>query len=185
MAKRSQLLLRVGMLAIIAVAVVACGSVFARYLEMFSEDQSFQAKPLDAPVLPQKWKQVDDAYVLKFGKSQEASLCRAYLAVTEGVTDVDALTVELTVPVVGEATDDQQYAPKQTVTLQAQCEAITEGSTIYNVFGAGTVYRFIDPETGEERSFDLSLGSYTLTVRGLDSAAELASLLRFFVEYVP
>lgn len=187
---------------ITAIAItLAFSGTFARYLEMLTGDQAFQVKPMEPLQITQKWmwNADDNTYVITFTAGERAKNCKVYLAVSEGVTNVQSLQVEMTAPVLPEeipteeteeteATEETQETVAETlpetVTLQATGSAITEGSAIYNLFGSGTVFQFQNTETQEELVFDLSQHTYTITVRGLDSAAELTSLLRLFVEYV-
>ena len=184
MSKRSLLsLIGAGILIVAAVALGFSGA-FARYLEMLTGDQAFSAKPLDALEITQQWVKVDDAYVLTFTGGEQAKNCRIYLAVSEGITNADSLQVELQLPA-AETTDPEQPESPQVQTLTAVASPIEEGSSIYNLFGSGTVFQYLDAQTQEEWVFDLSQDPYVITVRGLDSAAELTSLIRLFVEFVP
>ena len=186
MSKRSLISLIAAAVLVATAVILGCTGVFARYLEMLTGDQAFTAKPLDALEINQQWVQVDDTYVLTFTAGQQAKNCRVYLAASEGVTNAESLQVELTVSADAQTLPDaEQETPAEPQILQATPAAITEGSAIYNLFGPGTVFRFQDAETQEERTFDLSENTYTITVRGLESAAELSSLLRLFVEFVP
>lgn len=192
MRKKNRWFLALACLVIATAVTLAFSGTFARYLEMLTGDQAFQVKPMDPLQITQKWmwNADDNAYVITFTAGEQAKNCKVYLAVSEGVTNAQSLQVEMTAPVLSgetptEATEETvaETLP-ETVTLQAAGSAITEGSAIYNLFGSGTVFQFQNVETQEELVFDLSQYTYTITVRGLDSAAELTSLLRLFVEYV-
>ncbi len=181
MSKRSLISLIAAGVLIVTALVLGFSGTFARYLEMLTGDQAFQVKPIDALEISQQWEKIDDAYVLTFTAGEQAKNCKVYLAASEGVTNAASLQVELSMPA-ADATDPE--VPETTV-LTAVSTPITEGSAVHQLFGAGTVFRFLETETQEELLFDLSEQTYTITVRGLESAAELTSLLRLFVELVP
>lgn len=156
-----------------AALVLSLGTAYARYMEQVNGDQGFVARPLETPQLSQQsWQQVDDAYVLSFSMGETAQTYRIFLAVSEGVTQPEQLEVTLSLP--GEE--------ENTITLQAVPEQIQDASALHALFGTGFAYRFLDAETAEELLFELSNETYTLTVKGLDGAAEYASLVRLFVE---
>jgi len=181
MSKRNRRFLALACVILTAALLLSFGNTFGRYLETLTGDQAFQVKPINALGITQRWKQVDDTYVLTFTAGEHAGNCRVYLAASQGVTAAGSLEVSLIEPI---PVETGGVAPLP-ATLPATAQPITEGAAIYALFGSGTAFRFVDAETGEEKSFDLSRGAYTLTVRGLDSAAELTSLLRLFVEHVP
>lgn len=148
------------------------GMVYARYQASFADAFAFQAKPARALSLAQQqWQQTDDAHILTFSLQYAAEDCRVYLAATQGVTVPEALSINLTLP-----GDTPQ-------TLTATASPIAEGSALYTLFGAGHVFRFIDDETGKDTVLDLTTEPCTLTVQGLESAAQVTSLLRLFIEY--
>lgn len=180
MSKRNRRFLVLVCVLLAAVLVLSFGNAFGRYLEALTGDQPFQVKPANALKITQQWKQVDDAYVLTFTAGEHAGNCRVYLAVSQGVTAADLLEISLAEPI---SMETGGVAPLPVI-LSATAQPITEGSAIYALFGSGTAFLFVDAETGKEKAFDLSRGAYTVTVRGLDSAAELTSLLRLFVEHV-
>ena len=175
MSKRSRILLTLsGTLAVVAL-VLACGPALARYMETWSEDQSFQAKPLEPLQINQSFEQQDGGYVIKFTAGSAAERCRVFLAASQGVTDPASLQVTLTAK-------DADSGSMLTVT--GQPEPIAEGTVMYDNFGAGTVFRFYD-EQGREVPADLRITAGKLTVVGLEDAAEVTSLLRLFVEKDP
>lgn len=182
MGNRKKLSLAVFLL--IAALVLSMGVAYARYQEESGGDLFFQVKPLEElSIATQEWTQVGDAYMLTFSMSQEEENCRIFLAVSDGVALPENLEVVLTM------SNPESIEP---LTYTATVEAISESSALHSVFGSGYVFRFremlTDAETGEETPgeeliFDLTTEIYTLTVRGLDSAAAETSLLRLFVEY--
>lgn len=170
-----------GALALAAALLV--GITYARYREELVGDQAFQVKPAQQlSFASQQWQEDEDGnWTLTFSLEQSVENCRAYLAVSEGITQPETLQITLTLP--GEQTGELTREP---VTLTATGQAITPGSSLYSVFGAGFVFRFYGAEeqAGEEMTLDLEKDeSYTLTVSGLSAAAEQTSLLRLFVDY--
>lgn len=158
-----------------AALVFSVGSAYARYREEFSGDFIFQAKPLDTLDFSQEqWQRTEDGYALTFSMLRDEPRCRVFLAASQGISAPENLTVTLTIP--GE----------EPVILQATAEQIPEVSALSALFGAGYVFRFLDEQTGQELTLELTAEAvYTLTVQGLESAAQQTSLLRLFVEYVP
>jgi hypothetical protein len=158
--------------ALLLIAVVALSlGVYARYREEISGDPAFQVKPMaQLRIAQQKWQQAEDAAVLTFSMEQAAQT-HVYLAMSEGVTAPGNVEVLLTLPGV------------EPVTLLATGSEIPEVSGLKALFGSGYVFRFLDPETGEEQILELPTEECVLTVRGLDAATEQTSLLRLFVEY--
>lgn len=168
-------------------AFLAFSPAFARYRAELIEDLTFQAKP------PQKlsfaesqWTIEEDICSLTFSMEQDVERCRIFLAVSEGVTDPESLQVSLNAP--GEV-----Y-----FTVEGTCEQIPEVSDLEKVFGPGYVYYFYvtpeetdesaeaeEPEDPEEWIFSAQAGeTFTLSVIGLESAAEATTLMRLFVERV-
>lgn len=158
-----------------AALVLSVGSAFARYREEFSGDFLFQAKPLNSLAFVQEeWKQTENGYTLTFRLNQDEPRCRCFLAVSEGISKPEQMTVTLTLP------EDEP------VILLATAEQIPEVSGLSALFGSGSVFRFLDEQTQQELTLELKAETeYTLTVQGLEAAAQQTSLLRLFVEYVP
>ena len=158
-----------------AALVLSVGSAFARYREEFSGDFPFRAKPLNALTFAQDaWKQTENGCTLTFSMNQDEPRCRCFLAVSAGISKPEQLTVTLTLP--GE----------EPLILLATAEPIPEVSGLSALFGSGYVFRFLDEQTQQELTLELKAETaYTLTVQGLESAAQQTSLLRLFVEYVP
>lgn len=166
--QRVTLLLTV--LLLTAVVALSLG-VHARYREEITGDPAFQIKPMEQlHIVQQQWRQTEDASVLTFSL-EKAAKTHVYLALSEGITAPENVEVLLTLP--GE----------KPVTLRATGTEIPEVSGLKALFGSGYVFRFLDPETGEEQILELPAQECVLTVRGLDTAAEQTSLLRLFVEY--
>lgn len=155
---------------LIAALTLTVGVAYARYVATLSGDQGFQVKPSGTVIAQQRWQKNGDAYILTFTAGEAADACRVYLAVSEGVVEAEQLKVSLTVP-------EEEAA-------LASAEPIREASSMYTHFGPGNTFRFYDGETGEELVFSLSGKTCILTVEGLESAAQLTSLLRLFVEQV-
>jgi len=148
------------------------GTAYGRYQAELVADLLFQAKPLDQiSIAQQTWTPQEDGCILTFTLEKDAGPCRVFLAVSEGVTSPEVLEVILTVP--GDTP----------VVVEGLREPIAENSAMDALFGPGFVFRFPGEEEGEELQVELSAGvQYTLTVRGLPSAAEQTSLLRLFIE---
>lgn len=153
---------------LVTVCILTVGVAYARYQTELQNTLKFQTRNT-LSVAQQQWQQLDGAYVLTFTMAQKSENSRIYLAASEGITAPENMQVILTLP--GE----------DAVQLQATAEPIIENSILATVFGTGYVFRFLDTE-GNELTFDMTTAEYTLTVAGLDSAAEHASLLRLFVE---
>ena len=162
------------LLVLAIVVVLFSGTAYARYRAELTGNMQFQAKPLEQiHMAGQTWKSTKDVCVLTFSLKEDAGTCRVYLAVSQGVTAPEALQVTLTVP--GE----------EPVTVVGAQTPIAEGSALGAQFGPGTVFRFPGETDGGELQLELTADTqYTVTVRGLPSAAEQASLLRLFVEHV-
>lgn len=188
----------ISILFLTAAMVLSVGTAYARYREEITGDQAFQVKPLEQLTFAtQQWEQNDQGdYILTFTMAESEEDCRMYLAVSEGVTVPEGLTVTLTLPAeeTTQILEDGTVATvvNDPVVLTAEVQQITEGSSLYSLFGSGYVFRFYDrvndPETGEETLEELLLDfekevTYTLTVKGLSKATEQTSLLRLFVEY--
>lgn len=178
--------------------VLSVGTAFGRYRSEIFGNLNFQVKAMEQLTFQtQQWAQAEDgSYTLTFTMAEAAENCRMYMAVSEGVTAPESLTVTLTVPPApaedGQQTEaeDQTAAepetqtPGEPIVLTATMQQITAGSSLYGLFGSGYVFRFADVETGEELFLDLTTDfTYTLTINGLQIAAEQTSLLRLFVEY--
>ena len=161
-------------LALVLIIALLSATAYARYRAELTSDVQFQAKPLEQIKLAgQTWKSQEDGCVLTFSLKENAGVCRVYLAVSEGITAPEALQVTLTVP--GE----------EPVILEGVQTPIAEGSAIDALFGPGTVFRFTGEAEREELQLELTADTqYTVTVRGLESAAEQTSLLRLFIEHV-
>lgn len=182
---------------LMAALTLSVGTAYARYRTEILGDLAFQVKPLEQLTFAsQQWEQSEDgSHVLTFTMAEAAQSCRMYLAVSEGITVPASLTVTLTMPPEeGQQTQTQTETqppagtepetPAEPIVLTAVMEQITEGSSLYALFGSGYVFRFCNAETGEEMFLDLTTDfTYTLTVSGLQSAAAQTSLLRLFVEY--
>lgn len=152
------------------VLMLTAGVAYARYVAVLNGDQGFQVKPSGTLIDQHRWQKNGDTYVLTFTAGDAADACRVYLAVSEGVRGADQLRVSLMVP-------EKEAAV-------ASISPILESSSMYTHFGPGNTFHFYDEETGEELVLALSGKTCTLTVEGLESAAELTSLLRLFVEQV-
>ena len=177
MSKRNRRVLVLVCMLLAATLVLCCAPTFARYLEMITGDQAFQVKAMNPLEITQQWTPVENGYTLTFTAKKQAKNCRVFLAVSQGVTDADLLEVSLADPLPPEG---EGAAP-----LPAVAAPIAADTPVYTLFGPGTIFRFMDADTGLEKTFDLSQGSYTLFVRGLDAAAQQTSLIRFFVENIP
>ncbi|MBQ4333674.1 MAG: hypothetical protein IJC33_07845 [Clostridia bacterium] len=169
--KRISLLLAV--LLLVAAGALVIGPAYARYREVLTGDPAFQVNPAEQlAIADQQWQQVEDTYVLTFTMEKTSPDCRVFLAMSEGVHAPEAVTVTLTLP------------GAEPVDLQATAATIPAGTPLYRLFGPGSVFRFVDADTGEEAVLDLATQPYTVTVHGLSQAAQQASLLRLFVERV-
>lgn len=159
-----------------AIALMLCclllvGVAYARYQAQLQNTIQFQTGQLQMLALAkQEWTQSEDMYQLTFSVGEAAENCRIYLAASDGVTAPEKMQVILTFPE-GES-------------LQATAEPIYDNSILASLFGTGYAFRFLDAG-GNEITFDLTTADYSLTVAGMDGAAEQASLLRLFVEQVP
>lgn len=165
----------------------------ARYRAELLGDLIFQAKPLEKlSFSASDWVVTEAGCTLTFSMTQDVEKCRVYLAISEGVVAAESLQVLLTVP--GETP----------MVLEGTCEPIPEVSDLAKRFGQGHVYYFYvepevpegtdeteatqateDPEEPEEWVFSPKADeTFTLTVTGLDSAAQATTLMRLFVEKV-
>lgn len=180
-----------------AALVLSVGTAYARYKSELSGDLAFQVKPMEQlSFQTQQWTQGEDgSHILTFSMAESGEKCRMYLAVSEGITAPESLAVTLTLPpeetetlpeegLEAQTETEEQETPNAPIVLTATMQQITEGSSLYALFGSGYVFRFFHEETGEEIFLNLIADfSYTLTVSGLQSAAAQTSLLRLFVEY--
>ena len=159
---------------LLLVALVLSVSVaYARYREELIGDFGIQAKPLE-PVsfTKETWTRTEDSLELAFSVGQVESGFRIYLAMSEGFTDMEKVSVSLAIP---------NEAMTQ---LPATGEKIQPASGIYHLFGDGHVFRFLDVQTGQELFVELQPDvTYVLTISGLEDAAEHTGLVRLFVEY--
>jgi len=172
--KRIVMLLTAALL-LTAAATLAFSPAAARYRAELTGDMIFQAKPLEKlSFADQEWTWEADACNLTFSLDQDVDGCRVYLAVSEGITDPDNLNVYLTIP---------GYS---NIKLEGTCQPIPEVSELAKLFGQGYVYYFNNElEDMEEWIFSAKANEqFTLTVTGLQSAAEATSLMRLFVERV-
>lgn len=174
--KQKRIVLLLTALVLVAAAVaVAVSPAMARYREEITGDMIFQARPVEPLAFAvEQWTANDDgSYTLTFSLNQDVNGCHIYLAVSEGVSNPEALTVTLTVP---------DHASQL---LEGTCEAIPVPSNLNNIFGPGHVFRFYTEFNGEEFPFVAEkYQQFTLTVTGLKSAADANSLLRLFVEQI-
>lgn len=175
MNKRNRILLMASGVLAVAALVLTCGPALARYMETWTEDQGFQAKPLEPLKINKSIQQLDGEYVIKFTAGSAAERCRVFLAASQGVTDPANLQITLTV---------KDADSGNICTVIGQPEQIAEGTVMYDSFGPGTVFRFYD-EQGREVPADLRIVAGKLTVMGLEDATEVTSLLRVFVEDHP
>lgn len=181
MMKRNRLW-KVTLGALIAAVLLSVGSAYARYHEELVGDQSFQVKPAEQMAFAsEQWQTDEDGNrVLTFSMANTVENGRVYLAVSQGVTAPETLQVALTLPV-------EDGTEAEAVTLRAKGQKITPETSLYSVFGPGYVFRFYDTaeqQDSVEKALDLKREAvYTLTVSGLASATEQASLLRLFVDY--
>lgn len=172
--RNRQLVPLVTVFLLIVALVLSVTVAYARYREELTGDLGFQAKPL-APVAFTKetWEKTDDSLRLTFSVEKTDAKCRVYLAVSEGFTAMDQVIVTLTIP--GE----------EPLQLVAAGERIPAASGIYNLFGDGYVFRFIDGQTGQELPMELLTDTeYVLSINGLEDAIEYTGLLRLFIERI-
>lgn len=183
--KRRVFVLLAAAILLTATVVVAVSPAMARYRAELMGDMIFQA---DAPDKLQfsanNWSVTANTCTLTFSMAQDVEKCKIYLAVSEGVVVPETLQVSLQVP--GE----------EPVKLEGTCQPIPEVSGLAKRFGKGYVYCFYveqeepvippasaEPEEPEEWIFSPKAEeTFTLTVTGLRSAAEAATLMRLFVE---
>lgn len=158
---------------VLVLMVVYAGVAYARYQETLVFDQGFVAKPLEQVAFGScQWQVNDRESVLEFTMSEDLEDCKIYIAVSQGVSNPEALEISLSRP--GE-TGDNIYV--------AIPEPIDKGTSLCNTFGEGYVFRFYDVETGDEIEWEFnSHETYSLYVSQLDDATEYPSLIRVFVE---
>lgn len=169
--KHRRILLALATVIMVAAVVLSAGVAYARYMDKTSGDFAFKVKGLpELAMTQQEWQQIgENTYTLTFTMKNAVENCVLFLAMSEGISAPEQIQVYMSLP--GGA-----Y-------LQATGEAILPGSDLYATFGGGYVFRFLDGETGEERTLDLTTQEYALNVVGLESAVEEISLLRVFIEY--
>lgn len=160
-------------LVLVVLVIVYAGVAYARYLETLVFNQEFVAKPLEQVAFgSSQWQVNDRESVLEFTMSEELEACRIYIAVSQGVSNPEALEISLSKP--GE-TEDNTYI--------AVPEPIDKRTSLYKIFGEGYVFRFYDAETGEEIEWEFNPhDTYTISLSQLDDATEYPSLIRVFVE---
>ena len=78
MNKRNRILLMASGGLAVAAVVLTCGPALARYMETWTEDQGFQAKPLEPLKINKSIQQLDGEYVIKFtaGSAADRALYR-------------------------------------------------------------------------------------------------------------
>ncbi len=186
--KRRVFVLMAAVILLTAAVTLAVSPAMARYRAELTGDMAFQA---DAPDKLQfsasDWSVTANTCTLTFSMAQDVEKCKIYLAVSEGIIDPENLQVSLQLP--GE----------ENVKLEGTCQQIPEVSGLAKRFGKGYVYCFYveqedpetppasaepeEPEEPEEWIFSPKADErFTLTVTGLRSAAEAATLMRLFVE---
>lgn len=176
MNKRKSLILLLVTTLLLAAVMFSFGIGYARYRTEITGDLEFGVHPLDLPEIRQiAWRQDGDSYILTFTPERTMRASKIYLAVSEGVTAPESLSVSLS-----------YLKDEEVITQRAVMQPITDGTELKLQFGAGHVFRFYDV-SGEEVLLDLIADeetpiAYTLTVGGLDAAAEYQSILRLFIE---
>ena len=178
---------------LMATVFMAFSPAIARYREELIADLLFQAEPVEKlDFLTSQWTMEEDTCTLTFSLNQDVEKCRIFLTVSEGVTNTEPLQVSLNAP-------GEPY-----VMVEGTCEQIPEVSSLEKLVGPGNVYYFyVSPEESEETEeasqpgeaeesedleewiFSPKAGqTFVLTVTGLESAAEAATLVRLFAERV-
>ena len=163
----------VAVLLLVAAVSVAVSPVAARYRSELANDIIFQGMPADPLKFDiSNWSMEAGECHFTFSLDRDLEKCRIYLVISEGVTAPDSIEVALIQP-------DDSLEP-----IKAVYKQIPEVSELTKRFGSGHFYYFCsNEETEEESVFSLKADqNFTLTVTGLNEAAEMTSLVRLFVE---